>query len=101
MVGSSFAEQYLHALHLKHEKEKHERKLEEKHKKLEKIRHELRSGLDSFLKGRNAKVSELSRAFLKQAMVVDEEKQKLSILQSQLQVVKNAPFKNRPRLGIS
>lgn len=97
----SMLEHYAHMMHLMHEKHKHERMLEEKHKRLDKIKVRLRSGLDGFLKGRNVKISGLSREFMKQAVVVDEEKKKLDFLKTQLDALKNRPFQQRQRANSS
>ncbi|MBS3070140.1 hypothetical protein J4220_01395 [Candidatus Micrarchaeota archaeon] len=92
-MGATDALHYSHALHALHrEKEKREKKLEEKQRKLVKIKTRLGENLDAFLQGKHARVSDLSRAFLRQALIVDEEKKKLGALQARLAKAKSTSF---------
>ncbi|MEM4254772.1 MAG: hypothetical protein QXR53_00385 [Candidatus Norongarragalinales archaeon] len=92
-MGISEALHYAHALHMLHyQKEKRERKLEEKKRKLVKIKVKLKDNLDAFLQGKQARVSGLSRAFLRQALAVSEEKKKLDALKARLASAKKASF---------
>ncbi len=86
---------YEHMLHLAHEKHRHERLLEEKNRKLDRLKTRLSSRLDGLIRGQSVKVSGLSRAFLKQAVVVDEEKKKLDLLKAQLHALKSSPLTPR------
>ena len=82
-----------HVLHfIVHEKEKKEKKLDLDKKKLEKLRGKLRRRLDGFLKGKKVEVNSLSKEFLKQAIVVDEEKKKLEYLHARLEDAKRKGF---------
>lgn len=93
VMAGSFAQRYAHALHaLYHEKEKREKKLQEKERKLVKIKSRLRGNLDAFLRGKQARVSVLSRAFLRQSVVVDEERKKLDVLKARLGSAKTTSF---------
>jgi len=93
----SYSEHYVHALHLlAHEKEKRERRLEEKKRKLEKIKTRFRGKLDDFLHGKHAEISVLSREFLRQAVVVDEEKKKLDAIHAKLAAAKRSGFAGAP-----
>jgi exonuclease VII large subunit len=78
-----------------HEKEKKEKKLEQDRKKLEKLRGKLRNRLDDFLRGKRVEVNSLSKAFLSQAIVVDEEKKKLDFLRARLEAAKKQGFIKR------
>ena len=92
-MGAADVLHYSHALHALHrEKEKREKKLEEKQRKLVKIKTRLGENLDAFLQGKHARVSDLSRAFLRQALIVDEEKKKLGALQARLGKAKSTSF---------
>ena len=91
--------QLLHAAHAAHailqEKEKHQKKLEEGNTKLSRLRGKLRGKFTDFLSGKQVKIRELSREFLKQAIIVDDEKKKLEMLHSRLNAVRMAPFNPR------
>ena len=76
-----------HAAHMiLHEKQKHEKKFEQDKKKLGQLKIKLRSNFASFVKGRQqTQVGILSREFLKQAIVVENDKRKLDSLRGKLQ----------------
>ena len=86
-----------HAAHaqqhfLLHEREKQHKKLEEQKEKLGRMRERLHDTLKAFNQGRQVKISGLSRAFLKQAVTVSQEKKKLHLIKTHLENARKTKF---------